>query len=43
MAKRPLPEGPWQVAWRKLQRDRAAMVSLAGLILIVFACLAAPF
>jgi len=34
--------GPWAVAWRKLRRDRAAMVSLIVFVLIVIACIAAP-
>ena len=35
--------GPWTIAWRKLRRDRAAMISLTVLALIVAACLLAPF
>ncbi len=34
--------GPWAVAWRKLRRDRAAMVSLIVFVLITIACVAAP-
>jgi peptide/nickel transport system permease protein len=36
------PPGPWRAAWRKLRRDRAAMVALVGLVAIVVVCLAAP-
>jgi peptide/nickel transport system permease protein len=39
---RSTPEGPWRSAWRTLGRDRAAMFSLAVLIAIALACLAAP-
>lgn len=35
--------GPWAMALRKLRRDRAAMVALAVLILIVVASVLAPF
>ena len=34
--------GPWATAARTLARDRTAMTALAGLLLIVLACLAAP-
>ena len=34
--------GPWATAWRKLRADRVAMAALAGLVVIVLACLAAP-
>ncbi len=34
--------GPWITAGRALVRDRGAMAALAGLVLIVLACLAAP-
>ncbi|MEO6999318.1 MAG: ABC transporter permease [Terracoccus sp.] len=35
--------GPWRTAWGQLRRNRAAMASLAIFILIVVACLLAPF
>ncbi|WP_337140327.1 ABC transporter permease [Mesorhizobium sp. Cs1299R1N1] len=35
--------GPWAVAFARLATDRAAMASLAVFLLIVFACLSAPF
>lgn len=35
-------EGPWITAWRKLRRDRAALVALGVLLVIVLACLMAP-
>ena len=38
-----MTEGPWRTAWRKLRADRAAMLALAGFLLIVLACIAAPF
>jgi peptide/nickel transport system permease protein len=34
--------GPWATAFRRLWRDRAAMVALAVFLLIVIACLCAP-
>ncbi len=34
--------GPWATAFRKLVQDRAAMICLAALVLIVLACAAAP-
>jgi peptide/nickel transport system permease protein len=36
-------ESPWGVAFRRLAGDLAALVSLLGLILMVLACLGAPF
>src|SRR5262249_35812648 len=33
---------PWALAWRRLRRNRTAMVSLVGFIVIVVLCLAAP-
>ena len=39
---REVGRGPWATALRKLVHDRAAMVSLAALALILLACLAAP-
>ena len=35
-------DGPWRTAWRKLRRDRAAIVALFLLAIIILACLAAP-
>lgn len=35
--------GPWAVALAKLNRNRAAMAALAVFLLIVLACLSAPF
>ena len=35
-------EGPWAVAFRRLARDRAAMVSAGVLLLILLACALAP-
>jgi peptide/nickel transport system permease protein len=37
------PEGPWRVGLRKLVHDRTAMGAVVVLILIVLACLAAPW
>ncbi len=34
--------GPWATAWRRLRRDRGAMVALAVLCLVALACAAAP-
>lgn len=34
--------GPWATAWRKLRRDRPAMVALAVLIVVVALCALAP-
>lgn len=34
--------GPWATAARKLRQDRVAMAALAGLLLIIAACLLAP-
>jgi peptide/nickel transport system permease protein len=34
--------GPWALAWRRLRRNRAAMVAAVALVTIVVACLAAP-
>jgi ABC-type dipeptide/oligopeptide/nickel transport system permease subunit len=34
--------GPWQLAWRRLRRDRVAMVSLTVIALIALMALAAP-
>jgi peptide/nickel transport system permease protein len=36
-------EGPWQVGLRKLRRDRTAMAAIVVLVLIVLACIAAPW
>ncbi len=36
------PPGPWQTAWRKLRRDRAAIVALWVLGAILLACVLAP-
>ena len=38
-----MTEGPWRAAGRKLLADRAAMAALLGFLLILAACLAAPF
>ncbi|WP_214111034.1 ABC transporter permease [Acrocarpospora catenulata] len=35
-------KGPWQLAWERLQRDRAAMVSLAVICVIVLLAVFAP-
>jgi peptide/nickel transport system permease protein len=37
------PEGPWQVGLRKLRRDRTAVAAVVVLVLIVLACIAAPW
>lgn len=34
--------GPWELAWRRLRRDRAAMISLGVIVLLVVLALAAP-
>ena len=34
--------GPWYLAWRRLRRNRSALVALAIFVLIVGACFAAP-
>jgi peptide/nickel transport system permease protein len=34
--------GPWQLAWRRLKRNRVAMFALGVFVLIVIACLCAP-
>jgi peptide/nickel transport system permease protein len=34
--------GPWRSAWQHVRKDRVAMASLAVLILVILACLAAP-
>ncbi len=34
--------GPWAIAWRKLRQDRAAMLSLGFLLLMLAVCGAAP-
>jgi peptide/nickel transport system permease protein len=34
--------GPWQLAWRRLKRNRVAMASLALFFVVVACCLAAP-
>jgi peptide/nickel transport system permease protein len=34
--------GPWTLAWRRLRRNRIALVALAVFLLIVIVCLAAP-
>ena len=34
--------GPWQLAWRRLKRNRVAMVSLVVFFLLVACCIAAP-
>ncbi len=34
--------GPWQLAWRRLRRDKVAMVSLGVIVLIALLALAAP-
>ena len=34
--------GPWATAWRRLRRDRAALLALAALVLIALASAAAP-
>ena len=38
-----MTRGPWSTAARALLRDRAAMAAVSVLLLIVLACLAAPF
>jgi peptide/nickel transport system permease protein len=35
--------GPWRLAWRRLRRNQAAIASLIALVVIVIACLLAPF
>lgn len=37
-----MAEGPWRLAWRRLRRNRVAMLSLAVFLLIVAVSLAAP-
>ncbi|WP_062232273.1 ABC transporter permease [Aureimonas sp. N4] len=39
---RDISPGPWATAWRRLRRDRAAMLALGLLLLVALACLAAP-
>jgi len=39
----PAAEGPWRVGLRKLRQDRTAMAAVLVLILVVLACVAAPF
>ena len=39
---RRISDGPWATAWRRLKRDRAAIVTLLVLFAIVLACMAAP-
>ncbi|AOU98145.1 peptide ABC transporter permease [Acidihalobacter yilgarnensis] len=39
---RRMSRGPWATAWRKLRRDRAAMMAIALLAIIVVLCLSAP-
>ncbi|KRF30299.1 ABC transporter permease [Nocardioides sp. Soil805] len=34
--------GPWQLAWRRLRRDKVAMVSLGVIVLIALIAVAAP-
>jgi ABC-type dipeptide/oligopeptide/nickel transport system permease subunit len=34
--------GPWQLAWRRLRRDKVAMVSLGVIVLIALLAVAAP-
>jgi peptide/nickel transport system permease protein len=34
--------GPWQLAWRRLRRNRVAMASLVVFFVVVACCLAAP-
>src|SRR5215208_8232360 len=34
--------GPWQLAWRRLKRNKVAMVSLVLFFLVVACCVAAP-
>jgi peptide/nickel transport system permease protein len=34
--------GPWQLAWRRLKRNKVAMVSLVVFFLVVACCVAAP-
>jgi peptide/nickel transport system permease protein len=36
------PESPWAIAWRKLRRDRPAMVALAIFVTVCVMCLMAP-
>ena len=36
------PAGPWRSAWQHVRKDKVAMASLAVLIFIVLACIAAP-
>jgi peptide/nickel transport system permease protein len=38
----PAAQGPWAVAWARLRANRAAMIALAVLCLLVLASLAAP-
>jgi peptide/nickel transport system permease protein len=38
----PAAQGPWAVAWARLRANRAAMIALAVLFLLVLASLAAP-
>jgi ABC-type dipeptide/oligopeptide/nickel transport system permease subunit len=35
-------KSPWVLAWRRLRRDRAAMISLAAIIIIVACAIGAP-
>jgi peptide/nickel transport system permease protein len=35
-------QGPWRLAWRRLRRDRVAMVSLGAIVLVVLVAVFAP-
>ena len=39
----PASEGPWRRAWAQLRHNRSAMASAIGLVLVVLACLLAPY
>ncbi len=38
----PASPGPWAIAWRRLKRDRAAMIALLVLLVVALSCLCAP-
>jgi peptide/nickel transport system permease protein len=42
IAKKIEGKSPWVLAWRRLRRDRAAMISLGGIVLIIALAILAP-
>lgn len=39
----PAPEGPWRRAWAQLRHNRSAMAAAIVLVVVVLACLLAPY